>query len=473
MSAPDAQLGGTGLTEKTVSRVAELTLICGVALAVLAFGGTEPASFALVEILLMGAAALLIARAGRDAVHFSAKTLLVPAVLAAVVLLQLCPLPLGAWERLAPGENSTPGVGLARLTIEPYSTRAHFLILLTCIIAFYLAQIAARDRQHKRRLIRFVTILGAFEAFYGLVQYLTGWQKIFAYVKKYDLEEATGTYINRNHYAGFLGMVLPFSLALVFYEYESLRRNPLHPAASLKKLMIRPNLEKLIFWQAVAVVIFAGIIFSRSRMGIVAASASLFVIFGLSAFSRFHGKMGHLLSASFLVVSICLALWIGPGAIVARFASVSDEYTLKDQSRLSIWRDDVRLIRQHLWLGTGFGTFPIAFTAVQTTFLGKFVNHAHNDYLEVASDLGLPAALVLFASVVFALARAIVTSLSAQERFERLVALGCAGSIVAVLLHSLVDFNLYIPANALFFSMILGLAMATPPRQSMARSEAR
>jgi hypothetical protein len=56
-----------------------------------------------------------------------------------------------------------------------------------------------------------------FEAFYGLIQYLTDWQQIFTYVKKFDLEEATGTYINRNHYAGLLEMILPFSLALLFF----------------------------------------------------------------------------------------------------------------------------------------------------------------------------------------------------------------------------------------------------------------
>jgi O-antigen ligase len=138
---------------------------------------------------------------------------------------------------------------------------------------------------------------------------------------------------------------------------------------------------------------------------------------------------------------------------------------------VSIWRDDLRLIRQHPWLGTGLGTFPVAFTAVQTTFLGEFVNHAHNDYLELAGDLGVPAALALIAGIFFVFVRAVRTFLFGEGNFERIVALGCAGSITAMLLHAMADFNLYIPGNALVFSIILGLGISTPqvPLQNRSR----
>jgi O-antigen ligase len=97
---------------------------------------------------------------------------------------------------------------------------------------------------------------------------------------------------------------------------------------------------------------------------------------------------------------------------------------------------------------------------VQSTFLGKFVNHAHNDYLEIANDLGIPAAILLFGSIVMLFVRLARKTASAEARFERVVTLGCMGSIAAILLHSLTDFNLYIPANALLFSLVLGLASA-------------
>jgi O-antigen ligase len=135
-----------------------------------------------------------------------------------------------------------------------------------------------------------------------------------------------------------------------------------------------------------------------------------------------------------------------------------------------MWRDALPLLKEHPWLGTGFGTFPIAYTGGQTAFLGQFVNHAHNDYLEIASDLGIPAALILFGSILFILAGAIRSFLSGERDFDRIVALGCVGSIVAILLHSFADFNLYIPANALLFSAILGLAVSVRNPSVHARS---
>jgi putative inorganic carbon (hco3(-)) transporter len=442
-----------------MSKLAGASLILGLALAVLAFGGTGRISFAIVQLLFFGMAAFFVARAPESAFRSSANLLAVPAILTAVVLLQLCPLPESWLHRFAGRQASLTDVSIGYLSFEPYATRNRFLILLACFVAFFFAQIVSGNRRHKQFFIASLVALGTFEAFYGMVQYLTGWQQIFTYVKKFDLEEATGTYINRNHYAGFLEMILPFSLALVFYEYAKLRGNR-GSNMSFRKLIAKSELQRLILSLSVAVILCAALAFSRSRMGILAAASSVLVIFALIAISRFHGRTSSLLAATFIVLSIALAVWIGPGPIVSRFQTVGDEYSLGGPSRISIWRDALPLIQHHPWLGTGLGTFPIAYTSGQTAFLGQFVNHAHNDYLEFATDLGIPATLILFASILLILARAVRTFLFGEGDFERVIALGCAGSIVAILLHSFADFNLYIPANALLFSVILGLAVS-------------
>ena len=187
----------------------QASLTVGLALAVLAFGGTDKIAFAIVQLLLFGAAAFFVASAPGTAFLSSAKLVAVPAVLAGIVLLQLCPLPESWLHRLA-GRETSSGISTGSLSFEPYVTRSHFLILLTCFVAFYFAQVVSRNQRHKKFFIASLVALGTFEAFYGMVQYLAGWQQIFTYVKKFDLEEATGTYINRNHYAGFLEMILPF-----------------------------------------------------------------------------------------------------------------------------------------------------------------------------------------------------------------------------------------------------------------------
>ncbi len=466
-----AELTAPRLTDIRMT-AAEVSLTVGVVLAVAAFGGTEPISFAVVEILFFAVAAWLLLRSGSVAASVRARYLVVPGLLTALALLQLCPLPAGFLSRFAGRANYT-GACFSALSFAPYDSRNGLLILLTCFVAFFLAYVVSQDRSRKQRLIFALVALGVAEAFYGLAQYLMNVQKIFWFTKKYDLEEATGTYINRNHFAGFLEMVLPFAVCLAMYEGEKLLARRKHGSGHAKKLTAKltsdVKTQAVILWLAVAVVLMAAIVFSRSRMGLLAASASLLVVFGLKMLQR--KALPAVLGVAFVALSLCLAGWIGLRPALSRFETLGQEFS-GDQSRLSMWPGTLKLIAEHPLVGTGLGTFPVVYTEVQTTFLTQFVNHAHNDYLEITSDLGIPAALLLFASIFFVLLHAVRAFLHGEGKYGPAISLACVGSIVAILLHSLTDFNLHIPANALLFAVILGLALASASKATPAEAAA-
>ena len=156
---------------------------------------------------------------------------------------------------------------------------------------------------------------------------------------------------------------------------------------------------------------------------------------------------------------------------MSRFETLGQEYNLSGQSRVSIWHDTLGLIRQHPFLGTGLGSFFVAYTSVQTAFLNLLVEHAHCDYLEVATELGLPGAILVFGSIFWILAQTVRRYGKLEERFDKAVSLACIGSIGAILVHSLADFNLYIPANALVFTMILAMAWSSAHPESPPRRE--
>jgi len=450
-----------------VLKIAEASLIFCVTAAVLVFGGTEPISFAVVEIVLLGAVLAVLIRSKDFGWAGSLRSAAVPASLIGLVIFQLLPLP-GGLVRLLRPDNPALGAALpggehpyfSNLSIAPYNTRIHLILLVCCAAVFFFARMLGQDRASRRRLVMWLVALGTFEALYGLVQYLTGWQRIFGYVKKYNLEEATGTYINRNHFAGFLELVIPFGVALVLYENAKLPRKVVPGRnARIKRVLGGRKLSRIGMWLLAATVMVAGLLFSLSRMGIIAAVASLAV---MAAFSGFQRKAGLWFAAGIMACGIILVLWMGAGPVLGRFGTISEEYTSADESRWSLWKDTARMIGGHPLLGSGLGTFPVAFTRVQSTFLGQFVNHAHNDYLEFASDLGIPAAALFFGSTGALLVHVARKTASSDVSFERAMALGCLGSIAAILLHSLTDFNLYIPANALVFSLILGLAASIP-----------
>ena len=448
-------------------KIAEASLIFCVTAAVLAFGGTEPISFAVVEIVLLGAVLAVLVGSKDFAWLGSLRSATVPAALIGLVIFQLVPLPAPLVRLLRP-DNPALGATLpesgqhsfSSLSIAPYNTRIQLVLVVCCVAVFFFARMLGRDRASRRRIVTWLVALGTFEALYGLVQYLTGWQRIFGYVKKYNLEEATGTYINRNHFAGFLEMVIPFGVALVLYENAKLTRKVvLGRNARIKRVLGGRKLSRIGLCLLAAMVMVAGLFFSLSRMGIISAVASLAA---MAAFSGFQRKAGLWVAAGIMVCGIILVLWMGAGPALGRFGTISEEYASVDESRWSLWKDTARLIGEHPLLGSGLGSFPVAFTRVQSTFLGRFVNHAHNDYLEMASDLGIPAAALFFGSTGALLGRVARKAASSEVSFERAIALGCLGSIAAILLHSLTDFNLYIPANALVFSLILGLAASMP-----------
>jgi O-antigen ligase len=150
-----------------------------------------------------------------------------------------------------------------------------------------------------------------------------------------------------------------------------------------------------------------------------------------------------------------------------RFEALGEQYGASANNRATIWKDTLRLIDAHPWVGSGLGTFSIAYPGVQTSFDGKLVSHAHNDYLEFASELGIPAALLLFGGIFYLLLQSAWCFRRNENRLDRAVVLGCFGSILSISLHSLTDFNLQIPANALVFAVILGMAYANSSKRSV------
>ena len=436
-------------------RISEAGLIVAIWAAVLAFGGTSPPFFLVTQVIILGLGILLVSASLRTPLTTIGFPVVVPAALIGWVVLQIVPLP----AFLVPSNASlhSASCGGVTLSFAPYQTVSHLILLATYLTAFYLVLLVGADRSAKKRLVYALVALGAFEAFYGLVQYLSGWQQIFAYVKKFYLEDATGTYINRNHFAGLLEMTFPFTIALALLLAGKLSRVAKRGEVNARQVLSARELLPFVFLLFLAVATFAALVFSRSRMGIISALASLMAMFALAGSSALSKRTRAAVAVLFILGVGGIVLWVGSDPAVSRFETLGREYTDNGQNRISIWRDTLTLIHQHPLFGTGLGTFSVAYTSVQTTFLTLLVDHAHCDYLEVVSELGLPGGILVFGSIFWILARAVHRYRKTEDRFEGAVCLGCIGSISAMLMHGLADFNLYIPANALVFTVVLAL----------------
>jgi O-antigen ligase len=364
-------------------------------------------------------------------------------------------------ETLSPGRRGDFALAAsgnwAPLSLYPHATLLNLIKLLAYLGGFTLAAYTFDFRKPRSILLRGLIVLGVFEAAYGIVQYLAGWQKIFTYEKRYGLQEASGTYINRNHFVGLLELILPFVVASAFYSFQvwsSRGRGTRERGDSTERTSAA---YQTLFYSFLIVVMMVALIFSLSRMGVVVAAFTVVLISALAQLKvrRSAWLLGVVV---FLACVVGYGLWIGLSPLLVRFETMSDPGYLRVEGRMAIWSDALRLIRDYPLVGTGLGTFAQAFPRYQTVFVNSRVAHAHNDYLEFASDTGLVGAALLFLPIFYLLGRLVLSFLDDPHRYRRAVTLGCIGSIVALLLHSAADFNLQIPANALIFAVILGIA---------------
>lgn len=442
-----------------MNRAIEIILALTLAGSALAFGGVQTITFSIMEVVVFAMLVGLLVHQTREG-EIELPLPLWPILFAALVAFQLVPLPAGVLGKLSPSRITDlamiPGAAWAAISVYPRDTWLGLVKILAYFAAFLLAAHSSDLRRNRSAIVRVLVLLGLVEAAYGIVQYLTGWQQIFTYVKKYDLEEATGTFINRNHFAGHLEMVFPFVLAAAFYAFEKWTSRR-HSFSGTEGGDERSSaVHQMLFYLFLLTLIAVAMIFSRSRMGILVTLTTI-IFMSVLAQVKVRRKGWLLGILGFLGVVVSYGLWIGLGPVLARFERVTDPGYLTIEGRFAIWSDTLRLIRDFPLFGTGIGTFEIVYRQYQTTLLDKLVDHAHSDYLEFASTTGIVGAALLFIPIFYLLARMIFAFLEDRRGYRRSVILGCIGATLAILLHSLADFNLQIPANALTFAVILGI----------------
>jgi O-antigen ligase len=257
-------------------------------------------------------------------------------------------------------------------------------------------------------------------------------------------------------------MILPLALGLSFYHWQSARRSYRRRTwRSVFANVGNPDIVKCFLLLLVAAILLLAIVFSFSRMGLI----SMLVSVGVMAAVVWIGKKRSPIPATLILLliagGISAAVWVGVGPVVEHFEQLSrNEPLAGGEGRVALWRDALALIRQHPWTGVGLGCFEQAFTRVRSVQLTYVADHAHNDYLEAAAELGIPCAAILFALFFWLFARTLQAGLRARSSLARSLALGSFGGAGALLIHSIADFNLRIPANALVFAVVLGLGYA-------------
>ncbi|MGB9004414.1 MAG: O-antigen ligase family protein [Candidatus Aminicenantales bacterium] len=403
-----------------------------------------------------------------------------------LVLLQVIPLPAFLVKILAPGSYhfhqaygpQSPGSAFLTISLVPASTlRAGLELLAYVLAAMLLLRVINRFRQMER-MVTVLILLGVFQALYGLFELSTAQPHILFYKKLYNLDSVTGTFVNRNHLAGYLEMIIPLALGFLVARIGFFSLRVKGSPGAMREIFAhfsRKSFAVNLLLAAATVVMAVAVVKSQSRAGVflMVLTFLLFlemVLFHLSYSGEGRRLARNLINVSFLVVVI-FSLAVGMTAVMNRF--LADD-TLFHGGRTLFWRNIVPLVRDFPLFGTGLGTFVSVYPGYETAGIGMLLEHAHNDYLELAAETGILGFLLLAGGIVWTLVQ-IFRMWRARRSLEiKGLAMGGFISCVVILIHSFTDFNLHIPANALVFTMVLALTTAIVHRRSstLSREEA-
>ncbi|MDH5300184.1 MAG: O-antigen ligase family protein [Gammaproteobacteria bacterium] len=358
------------------------------------------------------------------------------------------------------------------LSLDAYATSLAWMKTLTYVLMFVLLLQLTTNRTRLQWLFGVVVISGLLQACYGSLMALTGASQ-GVFIQNNDVSSATGSFVNRNHFAGFLGLCLAMGTGLLVAKLSTT------PATNLRQFA-RQSLvtllgEKARLRLALAMMVIA-LVLSHSRMGNSAFFISLLLTSVLALVvlwwrRKRNGNRRHhrhwrpviWLVTSLMVIDIAIVgAWFGVDRVVERLQNTS----MQTESRDEVNQYGMAVLEDYWLTGVGGGAYYVVLPGYQDEKFTGFYDQAHNDYLQFAIELGVPAAIVLAMVVFLALAAALKALLLRRSTFYFGVAFAGFMAVSGLLMHSFVDFNLQIPANALYFVTALALCFIAETLES-------
>ncbi len=421
-------------------------LFTGAALLLLAvqflFGGVHVDRLRLIQIGLFSLAALamILSPPRLRPATFTLPWLL----LLSLLLIQIVPLPAMLAELLSPGAYqaaleacSVSGLdcGWTRLSLNPFGTKTALLDILSGLAFLSILARAFRSGTSPLAGVWLLLVMGLFQVAYGAVQTFGAEQKIWWWTQEFKQYKGylTGTYINKNHLAGFIGLAAPMCFG-----------------AALAKFKTRDRPIAIVFAFG-GLIMLAGLPLTGSRGGVVSLALATAVVCILMQIKK-NSRLSMPIQAAILVLCACAA-WFG--------LKLSSRSALEEFFRPELWQAVLPMLKDFPLTGVGLGAFSQgAYPYLPPSMSGATPPiHAHNDWLQLALETGLPGLALFLAGAWLFMRRFLDHWSRSEDPTATGLGLGMIWALTYMAAHSLFDFNLRIPANG--FALLLVLAIGS------------
>lgn len=302
----------------------------------------------------------------------------------------------------------------------------------------------------RKRLLLSIVSIGTGLSFYGILQYIGILEHPW-----WGLPHClSATYVNHNHFSGYLEMVIP--IAVAFYIGQG------------SWAMGQKKKNKAVIGLALLIMITAFVL-AQSRGGWISLTFSLFIMNIILIKGNFLSKKSILFFIMFIILVFALA-YIHEGNVAKRIETMTEgiENEASLTTRIFTWKGTIDMIRDNPVIGTGIGTFVWGFAKYRPEELhSRRFYYAYNDYLHIAAEMGILAPLILLWGLITAWVyvfrsknRNNISLEGTLPIFERLIKIGCATGLLSLACHSLIDFNFHIPANMLVATAITAVLIS-------------
>ncbi len=326
------------------------------------------------------------------------------------------------------------------------------------VCAIFITLWFSQDYSRTKKIAYTIFFTGVIQAAYGVFASLAEMNTGLGGYAFINEGIAQGSFVNRNHFAGFLELSTGLGIGLMVASLNS-NKNTEHTLKS----WLHAILSFRVIVRAAIILLVIGLVLTRSRSGNVYFFLAMSLGFILAWFSlRPRPPMLIWLLASLILVDVVVIGGLFGVKEVAQRLSTTDisadassagadaERVYLSQATLNVWR-------QHKFLGVGPGGFRSSFPSQKPAKIKLFYDHAHNDWAQTLMERGLLGAIPIFSLVLGGIFCAIRTAVFRQRSFSKGLAIGCFIALFSLGLHGFTDFNLQIPANALYFWIITAL----------------
>ncbi len=312
--------------------------------------------------------------------------------------------------------------------------------------------------------------VGCFEALYGIIQTYSGSEHIWWFKKLAYRHDVTGTYINRNHFAGYMEMMIILAVCYATALASRSKRQPANQPVRKRKHRSHQNgfvkrmkqfaanyLAREKKFNKRALSLFAGflmgvgLILSASRAGILAAAGSLLCISFFLMLKRKMRRQGLIILGLFVVIGVYI-LAIDIEYTADRFQSLGRSLEFRGRWTATT----LEMFKDFKFTGVGVGNFKYAYPRYQAADDYQLsIRNAHNDWAQFLAEAGVVGFLLLLIGLARYFHRTYQLWRMRRDPFAIALTLAPIGAMAALAIHSFFDFNLHIPAN---FLMLTALA---------------